>query len=246
MISFGRRGAGGGTRLTSTLFTSGAHRLPIGEHAVAVVAADPVADEARRGIETELAGLQLTQFDLAEPGLERLVADFLAKPIADAHPMCLQLLAARNFIHFGPRHTLLVVRCVRYCLESAIEFGSRLSPRKSCCLPSPCRAALGLGIQGPFEAVRHVETCTVAGRGHGFRRRGRSGSTPTEKQQRRILVRERARERGHEIRVGLHARKDLPLDQRRLLGQRLEVGQADDNSIRVACGRRSIPRPCAR
>ena len=132
------------------------------------------------------------------------------------------------------------------CLLSAIEFGSSLSPRKSRCLPTPCRAALGLRIQGPLEAVRYIETCTVAGRGHGFRRRGRSSSTPAKEQQRRFLVGERARERGHEFGVGLHAGKDLPLDQRRLLGQRLEIGQADIVPFGAGAARRSGPRPCAR
>ena len=228
MISLGRRGAGGGTRLTSTLRHLGVHRLPVGQHAVAVVAGDPVADEAGRGIEAELAGLQFAQLDLAEPGLEGLVADFLAQPVADAHPVRFKLLSARNFFHIGPRHCLLFVCCVLVvaCYRRLNSVHS-LSPRKSRCLPSPCRAALGLRIQGPLKAVRHIETCTVAGRGHGFRRRGRSSSTPTEKQQRRLLVGERARERGHEFRVGLHAGKDLPFEQRRLLGQRLEIGQAD-------------------
>ena len=90
----------------------GMHRLPIGQHAVAVVAGNPVADEPGRGIEAELAGLQFAQLDLAEPGLEGLVADFLAQPVADAHPVRFKLLPARNFFHIGPRNSLLFVRCV--------------------------------------------------------------------------------------------------------------------------------------
>src|SRR6266851_3981185 len=143
-------------------------------------------------------------------------------------PSAPQALSGAQLLPFRPP-PLIFVRTSRYycCLISAIEFGSSLSPRKSRCLPSPRRAALGLRIQGALKAVRYIETCTVAGRGHGFRRRGRSSSTPTEKKQRRLLVGERARERGHEFRVGLHAWKDLPLEQRRLLGELLEIGQAD-------------------
>ena len=128
----------------------------------------------------------------------------------------------------GPRHCLLFVCCVL-----VVAWHRRLNSVQVCLHGSPAAfhppavPRLALRIQGPLKAVRYVETCTVAGRGHGFRRRGRSSSTPTEKQQRRLLVGERARERGHEFRIGLHAGKDLPLEQRRLLGQRLEIGQAD-------------------
>ncbi len=96
---------------------------------------------------------------------------------------------------------------------------------------------------GALKAVCHIETRTVAGRGHGFRRRGRSSPTPTKKEQRGRLVRQRTRECGDEFRIGLHAREDLPFDQRRLLVERGEVGQADEVPFGARATRRSEPHP---
>ena len=138
------------------VFHIGRHRLPIGQHAVAVVAAHPVADEARRRIEAKLAGLQLAQLDLAKPSLEGLVADFLAKPIADAHPMRLQLLTARNFIHLDPRHVLFIVGCfvvarnrclnsVHVCLHgSPAAFHPPAEPRLASAFRGPSKPSVTL------------------------------------------------------------------------------------------------------
>ena len=82
---------------------------PVGEHAVAIVPGNPVADEARGRVETQLAGLQLARFDLAEPRLEGLVADLLAQAITDAAPLCPEIIAASVArFHACPRNGLLL------------------------------------------------------------------------------------------------------------------------------------------
>src|SRR5262249_41075293 len=71
-----------------------------------------VAHESRRRVEPQLAGLEFAQLDFAKPGLEGFVANLLAQSVANAHPVCLQILAACDLFHTGPRHRLLFVRCV--------------------------------------------------------------------------------------------------------------------------------------
>ena len=138
----------------------GVHRLPVGQHPVAIVAGDPVADEPGRGIETELAGLQFAQLDLAEPGLEGLVADFLAQPVADAHPVRLKLLPDCNFFHIGPRHSFLFIgrvivvayyrrlNSVQVCLHgSPAAFHPPAAPRLACASRGP---------SNPSATLKHV------------------------------------------------------------------------------------------
>ena len=103
-----------------------------------------------------------------------------------------------------------------------LSFGRK--PRR---LPARRCAALGLRIEWTLEPVRHIQAGTVSGRGHGFRRRGRSGSTPTEEEHRSVPVLDLARQHAHEIRILLHARKDLPLQQRRFAPQRCQIRDAD-------------------
>ena len=223
----------------------GMHRLPVGQHPVAVVAGDPVAHEARRGIEAELAGLQLAELNFAEPGLEGLVADFLAQPVADAHPVRFQLLPARNFFHLGPRHCLLFVRCVlivaRYRRLNSVQVCLHGSPAA---FHPPAVPRLACASRGPSKPSATLKTCTVAGRGHGFRRRGRSSSTPTEKQQRRLLV-ARARPRARPRIPDWAACWGRPATRATPASWPASRGRAGRHrSIQRECARRSGPRPC--